>query len=58
MFIAGGDIQKQAWVTVNDYGGTLRYYPSNYYQIPGLFDDIAVRACNDLLKAGVLPYSK
>jgi len=58
MFVAGGGIMKQAWVTVTDYGMTIQYGRLNFHQVPGLFDDLAVRASNDLLKAGELPYSK
>lgn len=55
---AGGRIQKHAWVTMNKYGMTIQYGSRNFYRIPELFDDFAVRASNDLLKAGQLPYSK
>lgn len=55
---AGGRIQKQAWVTMNEYGVTIQYGANNFYKIPELFDDFAVQASNDLLKAGQLPYSK
>ena len=58
MFVAGGGIMKQAWVSMGDYEFTLQYGSLNFHQIPGLFDDLAVRASNDLLKAGELPYSK
>jgi len=58
MFVAGGGIMKQAWVGMGDYEFTLQYGSLNFHQIPGLFDDLAVRASNDLLKAGELPYSK
>jgi hypothetical protein len=58
MFVAGGGIMKQAWVAVTDYGMTIQYGRLSFHQVPGLFDDLAVRASNDLLKAGELPYSK
>ena len=58
MFVAGGGIVKQAWVTVTDYGMAIQYGSLYFHQVPGLFDDLAVRASNDLLKAGELPYSK
>ena len=58
MLVVGGGIMKQAWVAVNDYGMTIQYGRLNFHQVPGLFDDLAVRASNDLLKAGELPYSK
>ncbi len=58
MFVAGGGIMKQAWVSVTDYGMTIQYGRLNFHQVPGLFDDLAVRVSNDLLKAGELPYSK
>ncbi len=56
--LAGGEIQKLAWVTMNQYGMTLQYGSKNFYKIPSLFDDFAIQASNDLLKAGRLPYSK
>jgi hypothetical protein len=58
MFVSGGGIMKQAWVTMSDYDMTIQYGSLNFHLIPGLFDDLAVRASNDLLKAGELPYSK
>lgn len=57
LFVGGG-IQKLAWVTMNKYGMSIQYGTSNFYKIPSLFDDFAVEASNDLLKAGQLPYSK
>jgi hypothetical protein len=56
--VFGGGIQKQAWVTMCDYGRLIHYPSAYFHQIPGLFDDLAVLACNDMLKADVLPYSK
>ncbi len=56
--IAGGAIQKLAWVTMKQYGMTIRYGSRNFYKIPALYDDFTVEASNDLLKAGPLPYSK
>jgi len=58
VLVGGGGLQKQAWVTMNDYGVTLQYGSKNFYKIPSLFDDLAVEASNDLQKAGQLPYSK
>jgi hypothetical protein len=58
MFVAGGGIMKQAWVTMSEYDMTIQFGSLNFHKIPGLFDDLAVRASNDLLKAGELPYSK
>jgi len=55
---AGGRIQKLAWVTMHRYGMSIQYGSSNFYKVPSLFDDFAVEASNDLLKAGQLPYSK
>jgi hypothetical protein len=56
--VSGGNIQKLDWVTMNQYGMTIQYGSKNFYRIPSLFDDFAVQASNDLLKAGPLPYSK
>ncbi len=56
--IEGGSLQKLAWVTMSQYGMTIRYGSRNFYKIPALFDDFAVEVSNDLLKAGPLPYSK
>jgi hypothetical protein len=56
--IEGGSVQKLAWVTTSQYGMTIHYGSRNFYKIPALFDDFAVEASNDLLKAGPLPYSK
>lgn len=58
VFVSGGGIMKQAWVSMSEYEMTIRYGSLNFHLIPGLFDDFAVRASNDLLKAGELPYSK
>ena len=55
---AGGRIQKQVWVTMTRYGMSIQYGANNFYKIPALFDDFAVKASNDLLKAGQLPYAK
>jgi hypothetical protein len=56
--LSGGGIQKRAWVTTNDYDYTLHYGSLNFHKIPERFDDFAIRASNDLMKAGQLPYSK
>lgn len=55
---AGGKIQKQAWVTMTRHGMSVQFGANNFYKIPALFDDFAVKASNDLLKAGQLPYAK
>ncbi len=58
VLLSGGGIQKRAWVTMTDQGLTLQYGASSFHKIPELFDDLAVRASNDLMKAGQLPYSR
>ncbi len=58
VLVSGGGIQKRAWVTMNDYNYTLHYGSLNFHKIPERFDDFAIRASNDLMKAGQLPYSK
>jgi len=56
--VNGGGIQKLAWVTMNQYGFAISYSSQHLHQIPSHYDDLAVKATDDLLMAGPLRYSK
>lgn len=47
-----GSIWKQTFVTTNQYEQNISYGRYNFYEIPSLFDSLAVKASNDLSKAG------
>ncbi len=53
-----GALWKRAWLNVNDYGTVISYGASNFGSIPELFDNYAISAANDLIKAGPTPLRK
>jgi hypothetical protein len=50
-----GGIWKQALVCTNQYDKNISYGRDNFFKIPSLFDSLAVKASNDLSKAGETP---
>ena len=50
-----GGIWKQTLVCTNQYDQNLSYGSNHFYKIPSLFDSLAIKASNDLNKAGQTP---
>jgi len=50
-----GSIWKQTHVATNLYEQNISYGRDNFHEIPALFDSLAIKASNDLNKAGQTP---
>jgi hypothetical protein len=58
-FVAqGSDIVKVARFDVQLYETALHWGSNYFHQLPARFEEYAIRACNDLAKAGKLPIRK
>jgi hypothetical protein len=50
-----GGIWKQTLVCTNQYDQNISYGSNHFYKIPSLFESLAIKASNDLSKAGETP---
>lgn len=58
-FVAqGSGVTKLAWFDVVNYESALRWNSDFFHKLPTEFEEYAIRASNDLAKAGNLPYRK